>query len=310
MDRQTVRRSLEGCLNADGRPHHWRQPLVYRDGEKCLIRVSRGVYRLADAFLGDSGEVQRDANPATPAHQRSPTGVEASAVGTPTDTGRPSISLSISGTPATFATAREKPWRAALERAIPQHSGGACPSGVRLWFTVEGTLRGGQPFDLDNLCEPVFSVLVNKKRYFGGARTNIAWWSAHRAVEAAPGCRIELADLPAAPESIDRPVFDGVYTGEFPRAASDTRIADWLQASAGQQRGRGGRFAVALRFGSARINLGDIATGPVKSIIDNLFPIVGGVVQAPEDWRIDRLVVIKSDPSLADDAVRIQVGAL
>ena len=53
---------------------------------------------------------------------------------------------------------------------------------------------------------------------------------------------------------------------------------------------RMGRYAVTLEFGTSAINLGDIATGPVKSVIDNLYPIVGGTRGAPDDWRIEPLI--------------------
>jgi hypothetical protein len=44
-----------------------------------------------------------------------------------------------------------------------------------------------------------------------------------------------------------------------------------------------------------RINRGEIATGAVKAIIDCLWPIIGGKPRAPEDWRIEELMVERKD---------------
>jgi len=272
----------------------------YRDTHKCLIRVRRGVYRLADAYLSrrqrpddeaaSAPLAERAAGPSVPVHQ--------------TQAGEPA-GFWIPGIPATFATAAEKVWREALDWAIPQVPGGRTFTGVELAFSVEGDLRGGQPYDLDNLCEPVFSALVNRKRWFDGRRQNIQWWLATRTLASPIGCRLRLAATPLDRAPRGKPLFSGIYRGEFPRGASDTRIADWLRAAGISAPRHRSRFAVSLEFGSAAINLGDIATGPVKSVIDNLFPIVGGVMQAPEDWRIARLRVHKGVSELESDAVRI-----
>ena len=65
-----------------------------------------------------------------------------------------SLEIWVPGIPACFATAAEKPWRAVLQDAIPQATGNTRHAGIELHFKLEGDLRGGRPFDLDNLCEP------------------------------------------------------------------------------------------------------------------------------------------------------------
>ena len=175
---------------------------------------------------------------------------------------------------------------------------------------VENLRRGGHPFDLDNLCEPVISVLVNGKGWLRGRRPNIRWWSAERHVASPTGCRIHLADDVADDHLSGQTIFEGVYTGEFPNRATDTRIADWMAGSVQDQPTDGRDFGVALGFGTDAINLGDIATGPVKSIIDNLYPLLGGAVGSPEDWRIERLLVCKERSDLASNEIRITINTL
>lgn len=274
----------------------------YRDSDKCLIRVSRGVYRLADAY-------QRDTVQARPMTDR--TTVTVPADKRRADSSAPDMTeFWAPGIPATFATAGERPWRECLEQAIAEAAGRDEHSGVSLSFSVESLRRGGHPFDLDNLCEPVISVLVNGKGWFRGRRPNIRWWSAERHVASTTGCRIHLADDVPDDHLSGQTIFEGVYAGEFPSRATDTRIADWLTNSVLDQRARDRHFGVGLCFGTDAINLGDIATGPVKSIIDNLYPLLGGAVGVPEDWRIERLLLCKGHSDLASNELRITIHSL
>ena|GEM_PF-6910869 len=65
---------------------------------------------------------------------------------------------------------------------------------------------------------------------------------------------------------------------------------------------RSGLFLLALKEGDTRgfgfilifpesVNIGEIPTDTVKSTLDCLLPIIGGKEGAPEDWRIDELLV-------------------
>jgi hypothetical protein len=65
---------------------------------------------------------------------------------------------------------------------------------------------------------------------------------------------------------------------------------------------------VSLEFGGSRVNIGNVATGPVKSVIDCLQPILGGRFGNPDDHRIVLLLVSKRAPGLVDGAVRVTVG--
>lgn len=67
------------------------------------------------------------------------------------------------------------------------------------------------------------------------------------------------------------------------------------------------QFAVLLRFGDPQINLGDIATGRVKALIDGMFPLLGGEIGKPEDWRIKSLAVEKGTLDLTPNSVSITI---
>ena len=67
---------------------------------------------------------------------------------------------------------------------------------------------------------------------------------------------------------------------------------------------------VQIQFGSAAVNLGDIATGKTKPIIDCLFPVLGGTSGDPDDDRISTLQVEKGVKEVPLDGVRIFVAKL
>ncbi len=68
----------------------------------------------------------------------------------------------IPGRPAPFATAGERPWKEAIAAtltSIAPADGGAF---LELDFTVAPAIGYARGADLDNFCEPVFSVLANR----------------------------------------------------------------------------------------------------------------------------------------------------
>jgi hypothetical protein len=60
-----------------------------------------------------------------------------------------------------------------------------------------------------------------------------------------------------------------------------------------------------LRFGAQAINIGDIATGVVKSLIDCLYPVLGGSAGDPADDRIDVLTVVKGAEGIPPGSVEV-----
>ncbi|MBZ0268569.1 hypothetical protein K8I85_10475, partial [bacterium] len=74
-------------------------------------------------------------------------------------------------------------------------------------------------------------------------------------------------------------------------------------------RGGGGPFSLGMAFGGA-INIGDIATGRVKAVIDCLYPWLGGNCGAPEDHRISALHVEQEAAGVPAGSVAISLWAV
>jgi hypothetical protein len=213
----------------------------------------------------------------------------------------------IAGRPAPFATAGERPWKDAVAAQMPAATDKGC-SGMVIEFTLENGLAWPAHPDIDNLCEPVFSTVVNRLRWFGASRPNLDWFLATKRPGAKLGAMITLLGSPAPNVAavLTHPILAATWPGPLPRSARDEHFAGWVRD---QRTPRlSGTLAVALEFGGSRVNIGDVATGPVKSVIDCLQPIVGGPFGNPDDHRIVLLLVSKGVPGIADGAVRVTVG--
>jgi hypothetical protein len=213
----------------------------------------------------------------------------------------------IAGRPAPFATAGERTWKDLLAAQMPAPSG-RTPTGMVIEFTLEPGVAWPAHPDIDNLCDPVFSTLVNRLGWFGGSCPNLAWYLATKRPGSELGALITVLARPAPDmaEVLTRPAFAATWPGPLPRSARDEQFAAWV-------RDQGtpvlpGTLAVALEFGGSRVNIGDVATGPVKSVIDCLQPIIGGPFGNPDDHRVVLLLVVKRASGIAEGAVRVTVG--
>lgn len=218
----------------------------------------------------------------------------------------------VDGIPATFATAKEGPWKLALENAVPAGVGRQA-AGLTLDFILPTLSPAGHPLDVDNLCEPVFSVFINKLGWFGGKRPNLMWWRATKACGDPSGVRlaVEPGPRPDMNPEFGFAFFNAAFRGELPSSATDERVPAWLGLLGPiDLPPEDARLALRLRFGSARTNIGNIATGEVKSLIDCLYPILGGSPGKPEDWRIDVLQVEKDIKDLEADVVAVTAWEL
>lgn len=178
----------------------------------------------------------------------------------------------IAGEPAVFWGKGDKEWREVLRA-----SGLRDITDVWLRFVVRSFRRRGNWFDLDNLVVPVVSIV--------GAPTLKSLWAT-----------IEMGDLPGVhvehelpPRPPDTSLHYALRTPPVSSVHSATRLAE---------------FAEAVVFGTdepvgCEIVLGPAVgpfvwgefRGPVKSIIDSLWPLLGGTAGNQADHRIRDLRV-------------------
>jgi len=215
----------------------------------------------------------------------------------------------IPGSPATFATKGENPWKNVIQQTVPP-AVGETTHGLILQFKVPTLAPHNHPIDVDNLCEPVFSTFINKLGWIGGKRTHLQWWHATKKLGTPSG--VELI-ITSSPTPVMRGVagdaiFDAVYEGILPKCATDSEVPTWLAGlSIPIFSHPSDRLAIRFQFQSAKVNIGAISSGKVKALIDCLYPILGGRQGAPDDWRIDVLQVEKGVEEVAEGAVRICV---
>ena len=81
-------------------------------------------------------------------------------------------------------------------------------------------------------------------------------------------------------------------------------FTEWVQGAMRRQL-EGVPLGIELRFSHGSPNLGDIADGPVKAMIDGLWPVLGGTAQAPFDRSVERLLVEKN--AAGERGVRVRV---
>ncbi len=213
----------------------------------------------------------------------------------------------ISGRPAPFATAGERPWKDAMAEQVPA-SLGEYSAGMVLDFSLRDDHGWPGHPDIDNLCEPVFSTVINLLRWFGGSRTSLVWYLATKRLGTNVGASISLTSDPAPEVAsvVAAPSLAATWSGDPPSSARDAHFLAWVQAQGAPA--PEGQLAVVLEFGGSRVNIGDVATGPVKHIIDCLQPVVGGPLGNPDDHRIVCLLVVKNVFGVGESGVRITVG--
>lgn len=216
------------------------------------------------------------------------------------------VELFVPGEPATFATKGEKPWKEAVTAAaslcVPSLE---AVDGVTLEFTVASHSRNGQPFDLDNLCDPVFVALKNAG-WFGGRKANVKWWRATKAEGPVSGVRIVGQVEPPTADQCPWLV-QAIYQGDLPHDGRHEGVAAWAREIAEGMSGHApDRLGLGLRFGNPDITIAEISSGRVKNIIDCLYPIIGGEASAPHDWKVNELWVDRG-VRLPDGLVEVQV---
>lgn len=212
----------------------------------------------------------------------------------------------VPGEPATYQTKKEEKWKIALQHELIGIVPREC-KGVSMDFILSTLAPNGHPLDVDNLCQPVFSVLCGKLGWFGGRRPNIKYWSACKSVGEKTGVYIKVSDLKLNIDNCLPVIFDSVYSGALPKNATDVNFIEWVEQRVATGIQRRERYSMKIEFGGLAVNIGEIATGKVKSIIDCMVPVIGGKYGVPEDWRINRLLVSKGAKDLNTGQVRIRI---
>ncbi len=211
----------------------------------------------------------------------------------------------VDGVPAGYSNPEERAWKAILSDCLSATDSRATPKGLTVDFRLKASQRR-EGTDIDNLCEPIFSVLVNQKGWFRARRSNIRWFRVQKWLSQSPGCSLLVLNCDALPLEEKRVVFQDLYTGPLPKSARDTAFSYWLSAKI-KRFDQLERCALGFEFADHRLNIGDIATGRVKSLVDSLYPILGGLPGDPHDWRVNFLQVEKGVVDLPEQSLRLTV---
>jgi hypothetical protein len=92
---------------------------------------------------------------------------------------------------------------------------------------------------------------------------------------------------------------------ELPRSARDENFAAWVSRTMSRPARSLGGLTVELGF-AGPVNLGDIATGRLKNVIDCLYPLIGGRPGAPNDSRVTVIEATRMHREVAA-GVRVRV---
>jgi len=181
------------------------------------------------------------------------------------------VEIKIYGEPKTYSTNGEKEWKEKIRNVIGNYRiykegtyHGIC---MRFFLSPEKIKK----IDVDNLCEPVFSSVVNWCNWFYGRRSNIGWWHAEKVLvydRRESGLLLKISGkyvLPRIENIYGSPIFDMIFAYE------DIGKIQSLFNKRVQMK-TSDRFAVRLMFGDEKVNIGEIATGLIKKIIDKFFP--------------------------------------
>lgn len=215
----------------------------------------------------------------------------------------------VAGAPAGFANGQpEARWKQALEESLADRQSDGTERALRLRFVLPPVAPGQPGADLDNLLDAVLSVIVGRLGWFEGRRPAIDGIVARKERGIETGCEIELLAAVEAWAGAREPFLDAFYEGALPRSGNDAPFTDWVSHQVPVEHPAAGPqgLGVSLAFGDPRLNLGDIATGRPKNVIDCLWPLIGGVAGAPDDHLITALRLSR-DESLGGGGVRLTV---
>lgn len=131
------------------------------------------------------------------------------------------------------AGAAEAAWKRRVASGGPAGREVSGRHSVLLEFVLAERALGRRSVDLDSLCEPLLSVLVNKRGWFSGERPGVQSMVARKCADPAPGCRVNVSDdLALEDGALGHPRFRGRYPGpRLPR-----RETLWSQTGSPRRR--------------------------------------------------------------------------
>jgi hypothetical protein len=217
----------------------------------------------------------------------------------------------VDGVPVGYSSgAAEVAWKAQIMAAVPAAPAAHAGEGLIADFRIAQPTATSPGFDLDNLLDPVFSVVINSRGWFGGRRVNLRWAAARKTVATSTGLHLAVLEDPPRlwAQSGAEVGLDDVYQGQLPIAAAIEDYTAWVQSHM-LRRLPDGPVGIRLDFTGEGVNLGDVATGKAKVLIDGLWPVLGGRPGAPDDGRVAALLLRKGVAdlrgSVAIKAVRL-----
>lgn len=213
--------------------------------------------------------------------------------------------LTIPGRPAPFATRLEAEWRQMIASLVRSSAVDPAALHLELRFRVGATTAYPLGPDLDNICQVVIGGVITDAGWFGGRRPGLPSFTATKEVADDVGVTVRIhSATPPDPPSGEM-LLDRTYAGPLPRHARDEALAAWVEANMLRHRSPGELVAVTLNFVET-VNIGEMATGPVKAVIDCLWPLLGGRPSAPDDGCVVALTVCKQQELRGGVAVRVQ----
>jgi hypothetical protein len=203
----------------------------------------------------------------------------------------------------------EQQWKEQIRSAVHKSPADHGGNGLFADFYVPRPTKRMPGFDLDNLLDPVLSAVVNTQRWFGGRRPNLGWIAARKHVSDHP--RLDLAVLDSPPllwaEANVKVYLDGPYPQALPCSATIEDFARWVEQHQPNHVPRG-PVGVSITFRDGQLNLGDIGAGPIKILIDGLWPLLGGRRGQPNDSRVTALIARKGVVDLGSTVMVKVVG--
>ena len=93
----------------------------------------------------------------------------------------------------------------------------------------------GTSTNIDNQCEPLFSIVVSHVGWFRSRRPNMQWWRASKGQGPNYGCRITISSNPVPVLNTGPSLITEVYSGALPRNATAPEVAEWSRSLLGEQ---------------------------------------------------------------------------